>query len=141
MLWGVYLGSQNDKLKYNGLRDVLVLVISIGTICIHKYFMQHGRFLSLQFVQQLAVFPMLYFFAKVAKARLVKDTIMESRYVGTILTLISGITLEIFMVNNSIDALGPKLGVFPLNVMALLAINIALALIIFYCAKPIVARL
>ncbi|HSZ01599.1 MAG TPA: acyltransferase [Terriglobales bacterium] len=137
VLWGVYLGSRSDKIQFSGIQDVFFLFLSIACIYGHKYLMQRGSLAEFQFVQQLASFPMLYFWAKVANSSFIRDTIMGGRYLGRALTFVSGMTLEIFMVNNSIDPLDSKLGSFPLNVIALISINIALALIIYYCAKPI----
>ena len=48
-----------------------------------------------------------------------------------------GATSEIFLVNNSIDYLGAKLGEFPFNIIALVSLNVGLALLIGYCVQPI----
>ena len=95
--------------------------------------MGRGILLSYQFVQHLATFPMLYFFSKVAKSGFIRDKIMSSRYLGRILSFASGMTLEVFMVNNSIDSF--KFGPFPFNIIFLLLLNLVLGLLIFYCAK------
>jgi len=137
VLWGIWLGSRNQKMEYSGPQDVFLLVLSIVCIYGHKFLMQRGLFDWAQFIQHLAVFPMLYYFVKVARSDFISETVMGSRYVGRTLTFLSAATLEVFMVNNSIDFLGPKLGPFPANVIALLALNIGLALVILYCAKPI----
>ena len=131
MLSGLWLGSQHDTIKFRGLVDLVGLFLSIACIYGHKYLMQRGMLLSWQFVQHLAVFPMLYFFARVASSDLITRTIMDSRYLGRFLTFLSTMTLEIFMVNNSIDALDLEVGGFPLNVVALLTLNFVLALVIF----------
>jgi hypothetical protein len=141
VLWGLYLGSQNDKLQFKGLPDVCLVALSVGCIYGHKYLMRRGLLLSYQFIEHLATFPLLYYFAKVAKSSFIRQTIMGSRYIGKALTFISGMTLEIFMVNNSLDLLDTKLGTFPLNVIILLAINFVLALLIFYSARPIIRAL
>lgn len=137
MLWGLYLGAEGERLRFNGAWDVVFLVLSISCIYGHKYLMQRGVLASWQFVEHLASFPMLYFFAKVAKSDFVSHTVMGSRYLGKTLTFVSAMTLEIFMVNNSIDILDTRLGSFPFNVIALLSLNVLVALLIFYCAKPI----
>jgi hypothetical protein len=137
VLLGIFLGSRNEKIQYRGLQDYCFLLASIAVIYGHKFLMQHGRYDYLQFVQHLAAFPMLYYFLKISKSNFVSKTIMGSRYLGTALTFISAATLEVFMVNNTIDFLGPKLGPFPINAIALLTINLALAVIILYGAKPV----
>jgi peptidoglycan/LPS O-acetylase OafA/YrhL len=136
-LWGIYLGSQRERLQFSGSRDVIMLIVSISFIYGHKYLMQRGMFLSFQFIQHLASFPMLYFAVKVAKSRFIRQELMGNHYAGKVLTLVSGATLEIFMVNNSIDFLGYQLGAFPINLIVLVSLNTGLALIIFYCAQPI----
>jgi peptidoglycan/LPS O-acetylase OafA/YrhL len=137
VLWGIFLGSRGEKIQYKGPQDVLFLLLSIACIYAHKFLMLHGRYDSFQFVQHLAAFPMLYYFLKVAKSNFISHTIMGGRYLGATLTFVSAATLEVFMVNNTIDFLGPKLGSFPVNVISLLVLNLGLALLIFYCAKPI----
>jgi hypothetical protein len=140
VLWGVYLGSKSEQIHYQGLQDVFLLTLSISCIYAHKFLMQRGSFVEFQFVQHLASFPMLYYFVKVANSPFIRDTVMGGRYVGKALTFVSAMTLELFMVNNSLDFLDTKVGAFPINVIALLSLNFALALLIFYGAKPI-ARL
>jgi hypothetical protein len=103
--------------------------------------MQPGALLSFQFIQHLATFPMLYYFAKVSKSCFISQTVMGSRYIGRTFTFVSGMTLEIFMVNNSLDPLEARLGAFPWNIITLLAVNFTLALLILYSAKPIIRAL
>jgi len=137
VMWGIYLGSQSERLEFEGLKDVIKFILTCLVIYGHKYLMQRGVLSSFQFVQHLASFPMLYFAVKVAKSSFIRQNIMGGHYTGKVLTFVSGITLEIFIVNNSIDFLGYKLGTFPINVIALVSLNFGLALIIFYCAQPI----
>ncbi len=137
VFWGLYLGSRAEKIKFQGPLDILLLLLSIALIYGHKFLMQRGMFPEFQFVEQLAAFPMLYYSAKIANSTFIRDTVMGSRYLGWVLAFISGMTLELFMVNNSLDFLDTHLGPFPLNAIALLSINLALSLLIFYCAKPV----
>lgn len=137
VLWGIYLGSESERLHFRGARDICFLILSVAVIYGHKYLMHRGVLLSLQFVQHLISFPMLYFLMKVAKSNFIRHTLMEHRYAGKVLTFVSGMTLEIFMVNNSIDSLASKVWPFPLNLIALVSINIALALLIVICARPL----
>lgn len=137
VLWGIYLGSKREKLQFTGPRDVIMLLLSLSLIYGHKYLMQRGVLLSFQFIQHLATFPMLYFTVKIAKSSFIRQKVMGSHIAGKMLTFVSGATLEIFIVNNSIDVLSYKLGAFPINVIALVSLNIGLALIIFYCAQPV----
>jgi peptidoglycan/LPS O-acetylase OafA/YrhL len=137
VLWGLYIGAVNDKIRFRGLRDVCILLLCITCIYFHKYLMQQGLFLWLQFIQHAVAFPMLYYFAKVAKSRFIRDRIMNSAYLGRMLTLLSAMTLEIFMVNNSIDALCSKVSTFPLNVLTVLGLNMGFGIIIFNCGKYI----
>lgn len=137
VLWGIYIGSQGEKLQFRGAQDVFFLILSVSVIYGHKYLMQRGLLLSFQFVQQLASFPLLYFVVKVAKSNFITYALMGNRYVGKVIAFVSGVTLEIFIVNNSLDSLVSELGAFPFNVIALVSLNVGLALVIFYCAKSI----
>lgn len=141
VLWGIYLGSQREKLQFDGARDVSMLMLCVLLVYGHKFLMQRGMMQSFQFVQHLLLFPMLYFVVKVAKSNFISHKVMGNQFIGAILTFIGGATLEIFMVNNSIDFLGNRLGMFPVNLLALLALNIGLAMIVFSCAKYIRAQL
>jgi peptidoglycan/LPS O-acetylase OafA/YrhL len=135
-LFGLYLGTKAEQIKYAGVRDYIGLVASVTCIYLHKYLMQRGMLASYQVVQHIATFPTLYFLAKVARSPLAAFS-MHSRYVGPLLTFLSGITLEIFIVNNSIDFIDGSLGGFPLNVCLLLTVNVALALLVYYLAKAL----
>lgn len=138
MLWGIYLGSQSERLQFKGPWDVAGLILSVFFIYGHKYLMHRGLLMPLQFVQHLASFPMLYFGLKVAKSDFIRHTIMGSRYIGKAAAFVSGMTLELFIVNNSsVDFLASKLGAFPFNAIALVMSNIGLALLIFFCAQHI----
>lgn len=141
VLWGGYIGSQFEQIKFNGLRDVLLLVLAAFTIYGHKFLMLRGMLLSFQFLQHLASFPMLYFMVKVTKCDFIKERLMGSHNIGKTLGFVSGATLEIFIVNNSIDILGENLGVFPVNAVALVSLNVALAMVIFCSARFIRRKL
>lgn len=141
VLWGVYLGSQIKKMHFRGIQDVLLLILSTVAIYVHKYLMYKGIYPGLQFVQHLAMFSVLYFAIRVAKSDLISKTLMESKYIGTLFGIVSGATLEIFLVNNSIDFMGPRLGTFPGNMAALISLNVVFAIIVFCCASVIRRKL
>jgi len=136
-LWGLNIGSKAEAVQFRGFSDVLFLGASVACVYGHKYLMQRGMFVNLQFMQHLASFPMLFYFVRVANSPLIRDGLMRRSISGPALTFLSAMTLEMFMVNNSLDPLGPMLGSFPINVIALLSLNTALALLIYFCAKRI----
>jgi len=135
MLWGLYIGSKSYQMHCT-IYDLMWLSLSIACIYLHKTLMAHGLLLWFQCVQHVATFPMLYYFAKVASSTQVQS-LMGDHLFGQVLRGISTLTLEIFMVNNSIDVFGTKLGPFPINVFALLTLNLGLALLVRVCALPL----
>lgn len=152
-LWGIYLGSRKEKIVYEGPKDFILALACLGIIYGDKYLMisRHLAFYKdavhnssqiaygkIQFLQHLATFPLLYYFLKIANSDIVFVKIMNSRYVGRIVSIIAAMTLEFFMINNLLGDVdfGEHL-VFPLNAVALIAVNILLSAVIYYTAKPV----
>ncbi len=136
VLWGLYLGSIKEKVHFEGWRDILFLVLFVGIIYLHKFYMYRGMFPQIQFVQHLAVFPLLYYSLKFAKSDFIMTTVMNNSFWGKPINFISMITLELFIINNTIDIFVGQLNLdFPLNVILFVITNIILATIIYYCSQ------
>jgi hypothetical protein len=137
-LWGIYLASIKATLRYQGCIDYVLAFLCIGIMYLHKYMQLKGEYASLQFIQQLVTFPLIYYLFKIAKSPLVSDGIMNHRVVGNLFNYLSTITLELFMINNLIGDIVATMTVkFPFNVSILLSINFIFAAAVYYTAQPI----
>jgi hypothetical protein len=137
-LWGLYLGSIKERIHFSGIGDTLLLLLLIAFIYFHKFLMTRGLFTSIQFIQHIAVFPMLFYFLKVAQSDFIVTTIMKNRFFGKISSFLCKRTLEIFMVNIAIYEVISLLKLeFPANAIAYVGINLVLAAFIFSGSKYI----
>ena len=137
-LWGLYLGSIKDRLFFGGVWDVLFAVLSLTGIYAHKFFMYQGMFFSVQIIQHIAVFPLLFYLLKIAKSEFISKSVMNSKFPGNLINVTSMLTLELFIVNNSIDLFVSrfKLG-FPYNTCIFLLLSVMGAILINLLSKQI----
>jgi hypothetical protein len=100
--------------------------------------MYRGILFQIQFIQHLSVFPLLYYALKVAKSDFIMTTVMGDSFFGKPINYISKITLELFIVDNSIESIVRSLKLpFPWNSILFLAAIAILAAIINYCSQYI----
>ncbi len=138
VLWGLYLGSIKENIIFNGAKDILFLFLCVGVIYAHKFLMYRGVLFQFQFIQHLAMFPLLYYALKIANSNFIINIIMNNSFLGKPIKFISKITLELFMVNNSIDIVISRMKYdFPLNSIIFIVTNIFLALFVYTCSQHI----
>lgn len=101
VLWGLYLANIRQRLKYVGVTDIILLFLSVMTIYTHKYMMMRGLYSEFQFVQHLAVFPMLFYCMRVANSPFVMNTIMGRLWSNKILCILAELTLEIYIIDST----------------------------------------
>lgn len=137
-LWGLYLGTVKDKISFSGWRDLIGLATCVGIIYAHKLLMARGMLPQIQFVQHIAVFPLLYYALKAAKSDFITKTVMNSPFWGKPINFISLITLELFIVGNSIDGvMAQAITGFPLNAISFVTATFILATVVYYLAPHI----
>lgn len=137
-LWGIYLASRNDDIRYAGPTDFILVFVFLGCIYGNKYLMTNGDYGKTQIIQHLALIPLLYYLLKIAKSDFISKSLMNSWHVGKLLCIISTMTLELFMINNLLGniALGAHL-TFPSNVIVFISVNIILSTIIYYSGRRV----
>lgn len=131
-LSGIYFGSIHEKIRYRGFRDYLFLLLCIAAIYAHKYLMMKGFYTNLQFVQQLFLFPTIYFFLKVSKSPLVLEWIMKPRFLNSVITLIGAMTLELYLIHGPLRLIAYEyFPGFPTNILVFFIFTFILAYLIY----------
>lgn len=119
MLYGGYLSNINTSIRGRIITDGLLLLL-----CIVVYFgilllVNRGYGGQFQAVSQLLMFPMMLLFLKVSRSDFICNTLLASEYGGAAISLVAGLTLEIYLLhgvvysNSSIQSV-----IFPLNLAA-----------------------
>jgi peptidoglycan/LPS O-acetylase OafA/YrhL len=131
-LSGLYFASLHNHIQYKGLQDYFLLLLSIGIIYFHKYLMTQGIAANFQFVQQLFLFPTLYYFLKISKSPLILEWIMKSRHLNSSITLIGSMTLELYLVHGPLRMIAIQyFPPFPFNVLGLLVMIFILSYLLY----------
>ena len=75
-IFGILLADWNDAITYAGLRDWGLLFLSVVVIYGHKYLMVKDIAPSFQFIQQLFIFPLIYYCLKISRSGLIQKHVM-----------------------------------------------------------------
>lgn len=141
-LFGIWMGTVDDKIKFAGTMDVILLFLFLCFHYLFTFLMFKGQIFTFQFVEQLAVFPVVFYALKISRSPLVLDRVMNNPVLSKIVVFISSITLEIYMCHFLL--LGPFIGLkipFPFNIFIFVTVSIALAFVVKYISQNIVIRL
>jgi peptidoglycan/LPS O-acetylase OafA/YrhL len=94
--------------------------------------MTQGIAANFQFVQQLFLFPTLYYFLKISKSPLILEWIMKSRHLNSSITLIGSMTLELYLVHGPLRMIAIQyFPPFPFNVLGLLVMIFILSYLLY----------
>ena len=140
-LFGIYIGENSSKITYSGSKDYISLIVVIGIFYYHKYLMLKGLYLDYQFLQQVAMYPVVYLMLKISRSPFITNKIMHSRYISRIVDFIANHTLEMYMVHQTIS--GPIIAmklIFPANVIVFIVLTLVLAALVNRYANYIRAR-
>lgn len=141
-LTGLYFASINDKITYRGVSDFFLLFGIIIIIYTHKYLMLNGILSQLQFIQQLLLFPALYYFMKISKSPLILNVLMQQRFLSGPITLIGAMTLELYLVHGLIRPLIVQyIPGFPENVAIYLLFVFVLAYLLYRINNALIDRI
>jgi len=139
-IFGVFLADKNKTITYSGIQDWLILFSLIIIMYGHKYLMMKHVLTSIQFIQQLILFPVIYFFFKISRSNLIQKKIMCAPVTSSIINFFSDRTLEIYIVSVYISLMVIKLNIpFPINIVVFLIITFMLATLTKYVSKFIVS--
>jgi hypothetical protein len=140
-LFGVWLARRNDTIRYAGTSDFFWLFLCLAVMYGHKYFMTKQLFSSWQFVQQLILFPALYFLLKIARSKTVSVKLFRVPWFSRTVEWISNLTLEIYIVHLTISPviLSMKMA-FPLNVIVFLVLTFVLSRVVRILADKVFSK-
>lgn len=99
---GAWLAQRNPEIRYKGPVDGVILVGLLLAIYGHKYLMSRGWLDSLQALEQLLLLPLVFYALKVSRSDFVTKRLMAPGPVASVITIISTLTLEIYMVHTTI---------------------------------------
>lgn len=117
-LFGIYLASENQKIVYSGIQDFVILLLLIALVYIHKFMWMKGISTEFQFLQQLLILPILYYFMKISHSSFILNTIMRQKILSSAITLIGAMTLELYIIHGIIRPLFREyIPSFPENVI------------------------
>lgn len=123
-LSGIYFAAINERIIYRGIVDWLALLLMLIVIYVHKFMMLNGFSGELQFIEQLAIFPLLYYCLKVSKSTFVIETLMKQPVIAGFISVIAAMTLELYMVHGATRILIHQfIATFPVNVILYLLIT------------------
>lgn len=121
--FGIFLASVESKIKYKSVGDYLMLLLFVFVIYGHKLLvmMTGGKYAEYQFVQQMAIFPLVFYFLKISRSDWVGRLFNIETWAGRFVSLVAAMTLELYIVHGPLRGLMlPYLGGFPGNVMVYL---------------------
>jgi len=131
-LYGIALASVNDRIVYRGPVDVVALFVCLIVMYGHKLLALGGHVQEWQFVQQLALFPILFFAIKVARAGWLLGFLGRQRWLSRAVGIVAAMTLELYIVHGPLRGLMlPHIGGYPGNVLIYLSVVFLLAYLFY----------
>jgi hypothetical protein len=104
--------------------------------------MTKGLYPELQFIQQLSMYPLVYYLLKISRSPFVSSELMQSKMISSVVKFISNHTLELYIVQETIA--GPVLELnfpFPLNVIMFIILTFIFSALVNRLAGMIRARI
>ncbi len=138
-LIGMYLASHSKRIRYSGIGDLLIVLLSLFVIYGHKYLMTKQLLLSIQFVEHLACIVLAIYLLKISRSPFVLKSLMASP-LANIVKFTSNMTLEIYIVHAPISLLICKLNLpFPLNGLVYISSVVLISMIVKKTSNLILA--
>ena len=139
--FGIELAKRAQYLEHHTWRDWIGLLVSIGILYGHKLLMMQGLAGEWQFVQQIAIFPAVFFALRLASCR-AAARLMNAPWIGKFLGLCAAMTLELYIVHGPIRGVfSPVPEHFPFNVFVYLPIVVLVALAVYSISQLITKRM
>lgn len=130
-IFGIYVAKMNKDINYSGVRDYVFLISIICLVYAHKFFMYKGFYHEYQFLQQLSMYPIVFYMLKISRSPIIAKPLKHSPSLSRSVDFIANHTLEIYMVHQTISGLVIHLGMpFPLNVFVFLILTLCLSAIV-----------
>lgn len=139
-LFGVYLAAKHNQITRSFGKDATLLCGFIVLMYGHKYLMTRGLPFSTQFMQQVLLFPIVYYFFKVSQSELISTKLMNLPVVSGVIRFIASITLEIYLVHILLLPPFRQLALpFPVGWALFIATAFTLAVLIHYLTQQLVS--
>ena len=133
-IFGIFIAKKSKDIVFSGIKDYFIAIAIVGLIYFHKFLMLKGFCLEYQFLQQLAIYPLVYYLLKISRSHFITTNIMHAPYLSRIVDFLANHTLEIYMVHQTISA--------PILYMQMpFPINLAVFLMLTFCLSAIVNRM
>lgn len=141
-LFGIYLASYTEKITYSGFSDIVMALLVLVVIYGHKIFMSRGLLGEYQWMEQLLIFPFLFYALKLARSPVIAKIFKLNNIVATFINLTVVMTLELYIVHGPIrEYLIFDLGFFPANPLFFLLITYVVAYIFLKLNRVIALNL
>ena len=136
MLFGGYLASRTRFINMNIIRDGLALLLFVILYYGILLLINGGYGCQFQAVTHLLMFPIIFFFLKVSFSKVITNHLMNTRYVGAVISLVAVLTLEIYLVHGSVRCFPFILYMlFPINIIVFWSVTIFLSYILNRVAR------
>jgi len=142
MLFGGYLASRTRFINTNIIRDGVALLLFVILYYGILLLINRGYGSHFQAVTHVLMFPITFFFLKVSFSKVITDHLMNTKYVGAFISLVAGLTLEIYMLQYNVYSHALLKDIrFPLNIVIFWIIVITLSFILNRASRFIAGRL
>ena len=129
-LFGIELGKRAKHVENYSRKEWIGLVACIFIIYVHKLLMMQGWAGAWQFVQQAAIFPVMFFAIRLANHSAIAR-LMQAPWVGQFMMVCAAMTLELYMVHGPIrEPFNPGPKGFPGNVVSYLPMVVLAAYLV-----------
>jgi len=132
MVTGVYIGNNYSKIKYQGYWDFLVLSTLTMFYFGFKFLTTKvPQLMPFQFVLHIVTIPWVIYLLKCTKSEFVYKLLENNRWINNLVITISGITLEIYLLQTFFYNLSyVKNLIFPLNIVLFAILTVIAAVIL-----------
>ena len=138
VLFGIELAMRSEQIMGARPWDIIGFVACAVAIYSHKLVIAWGVGLRIQFLQQIFMFPMLYYLLKIARSGFIIQRVMGHPVVGHVIRYVGVMTLEIYLVHGPLkDYLDAWPLPFPVNVVVLAVCTLILATLVRYLSSLI----
>jgi peptidoglycan/LPS O-acetylase OafA/YrhL len=130
-VFGIYIAMNNKSISYTGVHNYLILLTVVVLFYAHKYLMTKGLFFEFQFLQQAAMYPLVYYLLKISRSPFILNKLEQSASIVATVNFLSNHTLEIYMIHETLNRPVLKLELaFPLNIVFFVSVTFIFSAIV-----------
>ncbi len=130
MFFGGYLAARKKFSKTDFYKDGVALMLLIALYYGILFCMSKLGGWQFQAVTHLLMFPILFFFLRFAESKEI-SALVQSKYLGSFISLMAALTLEIYVLHGSVRQFPFVLNtIFPLNIVLFWLVTITLSYVL-----------